>query len=101
MKYLVWILPRVGFTCLPDAGVCFSVTVKAKGIYLVLKGYIIQVKIQSIRENPFQENLFQENLFQENPFQENLFQENPFQENPFQKILTNLTQTYKSNPNLT
>ena len=54
VKCLVWILPRVGFTCLPDAGVCFSVTVKAKGIYLVQKGYILQIKIQLIRENPFQ-----------------------------------------------
>ena len=48
VKCLVWILPRVGFTCLPDAGVCFSVTVKAKGIYLVQKGYIVQVKTQLI-----------------------------------------------------
>ena len=45
VKCLVWILPRVGFTCFPDAGACFSVTVKAKEINLVQKGYIIRVDI--------------------------------------------------------
>jgi hypothetical protein len=69
VKCLVWILPRVGFTCLPDAGVCFSVKVKAKGIYLVQKGYISQNTIDS--REPVSRK-FVPKIFRENPFQDNL-----------------------------